>query len=178
MAPLCTLNVTVWAAGSRCRPRIRQPSPTRAAWSVTAEAGYSRVDWQTTIPDAVRPFLCKIGRRGGHERSRNHARRTVRGWIRFNRRYQCDPSEVSATPVSASPGVWHYLRDFASRGGRSRAQKYPREQLRAWAAKGGPREGSQIETGVPPSTGCNRQAGVARDWLKAREVTKNADIAR
>jgi general stress protein YciG len=88
-------------------------------------------------PSAVRQFMREIGRRGGHERCRNHARRTSRGWIRFGRRYECDPSQVIAAPVTASQEVWHHLRAFASRGGRSRAQKYPREQLRAWAAKGG-----------------------------------------
>jgi hypothetical protein len=88
-------------------------------------------------PGAVRQFMHEIGRRGGHERCRNHARRTSRGWIRFNRRYQCDPNQVSAAPVTASQEVWHHLRAFASRGGQERARRYPKETLRAWAAKGG-----------------------------------------
>jgi hypothetical protein len=88
-------------------------------------------------PGAVRRFMHEIGRRGGHERSRNFARRTSRGWIRFNRRYQCDPSHVTAAPVSASPEVRTHLRAFASRGGQERARRCPKETLRAWAAKGG-----------------------------------------
>ncbi len=104
-------------------------------------------------PVAARQFMRDIGRRGGHERCRNHARRTVRGWIRFSRRYQCDPNDVIADRVTASPDVRQWLSQLARRGGRARARKYPREQLREWAAKGGHAKAAKAKNNFLPAQG-------------------------
>jgi hypothetical protein len=112
------------------------PSPVAPAAVPPKPIGAVPTDKPTT-PSEVRQFMCQIGRRGGLQRCRNFARRTPRGWIRFKRRYQHDPSQVSAAPVSASPEVQTHLRECASRGGQERARRYPRETRRAWAAMGG-----------------------------------------
>jgi hypothetical protein len=103
------------------------------------------LDWHNVLPEASQTVTDKldttfwrvIGRQGRLERSRNFARRNVRAWRRFCRRYGYSPNQVKTARVSASPEQRDRLRAFASRGGQARARKYSREQLRAWAAKGG-----------------------------------------
>lgn len=124
------------------------PDPPRVAESPKPDRAEPTSDLAT--PCAVLQFMREIGRRGGRERCRNFARRTVRGWIGFKKRYGCDPCEVNAAPVRASPEVRPCLREFASRGGRSRAHKYPREQLRAWAAKGGHAKAAKLREPSSP----------------------------
>lgn len=104
-------------------------------------------------PGDFREFMRDIGRRGGLQRCRNFARRTPRGWIRFQRRYQCDPHDVKATPMEANEDVRNWLRGAASRGGHARARKYPREQLRAWAAKGGHAKAAKSRWASPSAQG-------------------------
>ena len=89
------------------------------------------------LPLAVRHFLREIGRRGGYERSRNYARRNVRKGVQFWRRHGCNPHQVKARPVKASPEQRRHLLTYASRGGRARAANHGHEELAAIAAKGG-----------------------------------------
>ncbi len=156
----------VWAVrmpdGSWCeyppdfKPNI-QPYPTMVRCDFS-----SRLNRASGVPDALRQFLREIGRRGRLERSRNHARRTVRGWIRFNRRYQCDPGSVSAQAVNASPDVRQWLSELARRGGRARARKYSREQLRAWSAKGGHAKAAKAKNNSLPGQGVAGKQEVGR----------------
>jgi hypothetical protein len=88
-------------------------------------------------PEPVRQFLRESGRRGGLERARSFASHIPRCALRFNQLYECNPHEVRAAPISASPEVRQRLREFASRAGRERARRYPKDTLRAWAVKGG-----------------------------------------
>jgi hypothetical protein len=88
-------------------------------------------------PEPVRQFLRESGRRGGLERARSYACRIPRCRVRFGRLYQCEPNDVEASPVAASHEVRPWLREYASRGGRGRARRYPPETLRSWAAMGG-----------------------------------------
>lgn len=109
--------------------------------------------------DAMRQFMRRIGRRGGHERSRNFARRNVRCRARFWHLHRCNPNETKAAPVCASIEEWHCLREFASRGGKARARKYPREQLRAWAAKGGHAKAAKSKrVSLPPQGIAGKQS--------------------
>lgn len=112
------------------------PLPVAPAAVPAKPSGAGPTDKPTT-PGEVRQFMCQIGRRGGLQRCRNFARRTPRGWIRFQRRYRCNPHDVKAAPMGANEDVRNWLRGAASRGGRARAQKRSPEELRAWAAKGG-----------------------------------------
>ena len=102
-------------------------------------------------PGAVRQFLREIGRRGGLQRCRNFARRFPRGWIRFQRRYRCNPRDVKAAPMKANEEVRNWLRGAASRGGQARARKHSREQLRAWAASGGYAKAAKSKRACPPA---------------------------
>ena len=89
------------------------------------------------IPEMMRQFWKDIGRQGGFQRSRNYARRNVRKGVQFWRRHGCNPHQVKARPVKASPGQRRYLHTYASLGGRARAANHSHEELAAIAAKGG-----------------------------------------
>lgn len=88
-------------------------------------------------PDMMRQFMREIGRRGAYQRSLNFARRSVRSRARFMQRWRLDPNQARTCLFSATSDERHWLKEFASRGGRARAVRYSHEQLRAWAAKGG-----------------------------------------
>lgn len=108
-------------------------------------------NWQTALPASTKPtvvdklpareimrrFSRDIGRRGGLQRSRNFARRSVRKAIQFWSRQDCNPHKVKATPVTASPEQRRYLHAYASHGGKARAARHTHEELAAIAAMGG-----------------------------------------
>jgi len=112
-----------------------------------------------TTPDPVPQHLREAGRRGGLQRSRNYALRDLRKGVRFWRRYGSNAKDVTAAPVKAGPEVHRLLRTYASRGGRARADKYPPEMRRAWAALGGHAKAAKRRQLSLPDTGCSRQAG-------------------
>jgi general stress protein YciG len=116
----------------------RQRTGQEPDWlSLLPEATKPEFTWKPTTPDAVREHMREIGRQGGLQRSRNYARRNFHKGIRFWQRYGSNPNDVRAAPVSASPDVSPWLKEFASRGGQARARKCSPEQLNAIAAKGG-----------------------------------------
>ena len=108
-------------------------------------------DWQGALPASTKPnvidklptpeimrqFSRDIGRRGGLQRSRNFARRSVRKAIQFWSRHDCNPHKVKAPPVTATLDQRRYLHAYASRGGKARAARHSHEELVAIAAKGG-----------------------------------------
>jgi hypothetical protein len=102
-------------------------------------------------PEPVRQFLRESGRRGGLERARSFASHIPRCALRFNQLYECNPHEVRAAPVSASPEVRQRLREFASRGGRERARRYPAETLMSWAAMGGRAKAAKSRRAASPA---------------------------
>jgi hypothetical protein len=95
-------------------------------WRKVLPPSRQKVRGEPTVPDNVRQHLRAAGRRGGHERARNYALRSVRESARFWKRYGYTPDKVTARPVAANAEVREQLRTLASRGGQARARKFRR----------------------------------------------------
>lgn len=106
-------------------------------WHKVLPPTKSKATSEPIVPDNVRQHLRETGRRGGLQRARNYALRSIREGAGFWRRYHYSPDKVTARPVTATREVREQLRILASRGGQARACKCSREQLKAIAAMGG-----------------------------------------